>query len=115
MNTDNTDMTDKILQDLEAQLKKDEQAQPAAVVIKEYVRPPSYEFTGRGLVYNCLGKHWACIDAGSYQLCRQNHGYLADKSKAKECYPDSVYENESGCSWVQKQKIVGNTKTDFCR
>lgn len=107
------DMTEKILEDLEKQLKENQPA-TAAPVVKDYVRPPSYEYTGRGLVYNCRGKHWACVDAGSYSLCQQNHSYLKDQKKAKECYPDSVYQTDRACGWMQRQKITGNTKTDFC-
>lgn len=107
------DMTDKILEDLEKQLKANEE-QNAVPVAKEYIRPPNYDYVGRGLVYNCLGKHWACIDAGSFQVCQQNHSYLKDKNKSKECYPDSVYQSNSACGWVQKSKITANTKTNFC-
>lgn len=111
-NPNGGDNVDKILEDLEKQMKESPQAQ---TVVKEYVQPPSYEFQGRGLVYNCLGKHWACIDAGSYRLCQQNYGYLKEKTKAKECWPDSVYETDKACTFVQKAKITANTKTDFCQ
>lgn len=110
--THSPDMTESILKDLEGQLKKDQ-----AVVVDpgKYVDPPPYDFVGRGLVYNCLGKHWACIDGGSYQKCQENYAYLKGQGKPKECWPDSVYQTNTGCSWVQKQKIEGNSVTDFCR
>ena len=37
---------------------------------KEYIKPPSYERVGRGLVYNCAGKHWACVNKRSYFSCK---------------------------------------------
>lgn len=110
---DGGDMTDKILEDLEKQLKQNEKKSTVQAVEK-YVPPPQYDYPGRGLVYNCRGKHWACIDAGSYQQCAQNHGFLYTQKKGKECYPDSVYNSDSACRWVQKNKITSNAKTNFC-
>lgn len=106
-------MTEKILEDLEKQLK-DNQTKTDAPVVREYVRPPSYDYVGRGLVYNCRGKHWACVDAGSYSLCEQNHSFLKLNGKPKECYPDSVYNTDRACGWMQKQKISQSAKTEFC-
>lgn len=106
------DMTDKILKDLEDKvLSEQTKTAPGA---GPYVSPPSYDFPGRGLVYNCIGKHWACVDGGSYQACQNNFRSLFAQSLKKECYADSVYETQQGCEWVQKQKVSNSTKTDFC-
>jgi len=107
-----SDMTEQILQDLEKQVQSKQDTIPG--VSNEYVAPPEYEYVGRGLVYNCKGKHWACIDAPSFKVCQQNHNALKSQSRSKECVPDSVYETDSACVWVQKKKITSNTKTDFC-
>lgn len=109
--TDEGSMTDKILEDLEKQVKKD---QPK-VVQKEYVAPPDYEYKGRGLVYNCAGKHWACVDAPSYKSCEDNFSSVTFKKKTVECYPFNVYENTRGCEAMQNRVVSSNAKTGFCK
>jgi hypothetical protein len=107
------DMTEQILKDLEKQIGADQAAtkEPEAT---SYIAPPDYENVGRGLAYNCVGKHWACIDGPSFKVCQQNNTALKSQNRAKECVPDSVYQSDSACGWVQRQKITGNAKTDFC-
>lgn len=107
------DMTEQILKDLEKQIGADQAAttQPTSAA---YINPPDYENVGRGLVYNCVGKHWACVDGPSFKICQQNNTALKNQNRSKECYPDSIYQSDSACGWVQKQKITGNAKTDFC-
>ena len=111
MPTDETSMTDKILEDLEKQVKKD---QPKEVK-KEYVAPPDYEYKGRGLVYNCAGKHWACVDAPSYKSCEDNYSSVTFKKKTIECYPFNVYESTRGCEAMQNRVVSSNAKTKFCQ
>lgn len=110
---DSGDMTEQILKDLEKQIGSDQAAttQPTSAA---YINPPDYENVGRGLVYNCIGKHWACVDGPSFKICQQNNTALKNQNRSKECYPDSIYQSDSACGWVQKQKITGNAKTDFC-
>lgn len=107
------DMTEQILKDLEKQIGAD-QAANAQPTSAGYTNPPDYENVGRGLVYNCVGKHWACVDGPSFKICQQNNTALREQNRSKECYPDSIYQSDSACGWVQKQKITGNAKTDFC-
>ena len=38
---------------------------PKKMEVKAYVAPPAYDNLGRGLVYNCKGRHWACVDKDS--------------------------------------------------
>lgn len=109
--TDESSMTDKILEDLEKQVKKD---QPKEVK-KEYVAPPDYEYKGRGLVYNCAGKHWACVDAPSYKTCEDNYSSVTFKKKTIECYPFNVYESTKGCESMQNRVVSSNAKTGFCK
>jgi hypothetical protein len=106
-----TDVTDKILEDLEKQVKKE---QPKEVQ-KEYVSPPDYEYKGRGLVYNCRGKHWACVDAPSYKSCEDNFSSVGYLKKNKECYPFNVYDTTKGCELMQNRVVSSNAKTDFCK
>jgi hypothetical protein len=110
---DNPDMTEQILKDLEKQIQDKKQEMPAAGA--PYIDPPEYENFGRGLVYNCRGKHWACVNGGSYQVCQQNYSSLKGAQKPKECYPDSVFQTEKACVWMQKERITSGTKTDFCQ
>lgn len=106
------DMTDKILQDLEKQAKTTNA--PKAQEKTEYVSPPNYEYPGRGLVYNCIGKHWACVDAPSFKTCEQNASATKFKNNKKECYPFNVYQTQSGCESMQNRMVSSSAKTAFC-
>jgi len=105
------DMTDQILRDLESQVKKD---QPKTEV-RSYVSPPDYEYRGRGLVYNCGGKHWACVDGPSYKNCEDNHAFQDKKNAKIECYPFNVYETTRGCELMQNRLVSSGAKTEFCK
>lgn len=105
-----TNLTDKILQDLEKQANKS----TVKSTKKEYISPPDYEYKGRGLVYNCVGKHWACIDAPSYKACEDNSSSTKTLGKSLECYPFNVYENSKGCENMQRRMVSSSAKTKFC-
>jgi hypothetical protein len=111
--TDNPDMTEQILKDLEKQIQDKKDNVPATGAA--YIEPPDYENFGRGLVYNCRGKHWACVDGASYRVCEQNYSSLKGANKPKECYPDSVFQTDKACIWMQKERITAGTKTVFCQ
>lgn len=105
------DLTEQILQDLEDQEKvRKEKKAP----VTTYVSPPPYEFSGRGLVYNCKGKHWACVDGGSYRICEDNFSGNQYLNKKTECYPFNVYQTENGCEIMQKRMVTSSAKTNFC-
>ena len=103
-------LTDQILQDLEKQAKGTETTEQK----KEYVSPPDYEYRGRGLVYNCSGKHWACVDAPSYKACEDNNSSVKYLNKKVECYPFNVYETTRGCESMQNRMVSSNATTKFC-
>lgn len=103
------DSTEQMLKDLEDKIK-----QTPAKKVDSYSPAPNYENTGRGLVYNCQGLHWACVDGPSYRQCENNYGYQKNNEKSIECYPDMVFSSIRDCSIIQQQKIVDNTKTEFC-
>lgn len=110
---DNPDMTEQILKDLEKQIQDKKANTPTTGAA--YIEPPEYENFGRGLVYNCRGKHWACVDGASYRICEQNYSSLKGSNKPKECYPDSVFQTDKACIWMQKERITTGTKTTFCQ
>jgi hypothetical protein len=111
-NLKNEDMSDQILADLEKQLKEKE---GVSNNVSNYLNPPDYDYLGRGLVYNCKGRHWACIDGPSYKTCESNFSYLKNKNKAKECFPVSVFQTDRACQYVQKKKVSSNSETSFCQ
>lgn len=80
----------------------------------EYVAPPNYERSGRGLVYNCVGKHWACVDKFSYLTCRENSNWSKENGKNPECQTKNVYASVEDCSVVQKHFIESSEPTEFC-
>lgn len=104
------DFTDQILQDLEKQANPN----PEKRVVTKYVAPPDYDYRGRGLVYNCQGKHWACVDAPSYKTCEDNSSSTKYLNKPAECYPFNVYETARGCEITQNRMVSSSAKTNFC-
>jgi hypothetical protein len=107
--TDET-ITDQILQDLEKQARDKKPTEQK----KEYVAPPDYEYRGRGLVYNCQGKHWACVDAPSFRTCEENSSSVKYLGKKVECHPYNVYDTTKSCENMQNRMVSASAKTEFC-
>ena len=80
----------------------------------EYTAPPNYERLGRGLVYNCSGKHWACVDKFSYFKCRENYLWTKSNNKLPECSVRDVYATTTECKIVQEYNINMLEDTNFC-
>lgn len=91
-------------------LKAIEQSQRA-----QFVAPPDYERVGRGLVYNCEGRHWACVDRESYFDCQDNLKWNQQEEVALQCYPVAVYASDEDCRIVQLYNINTSESTDFCQ
>lgn len=87
---------------------------PKKMEVTEYVSPPDYGTLGRGLVYNCKGKHWACVDKDSFLQCRQNEIWQKNKGKLPECSARNVYSSIDDCKIVQTHNINTAVSTDFC-
>lgn len=104
------DFTEEILLDLEKQAKEAKKIE----TIKEYVAPPNYEYVGRGLVYNCTGKHWACVDAPSFKSCEENQSSVKYLKKKIECHPFNVYDSIKNCENMQNRLVSSSAKTNFC-
>lgn len=80
-----------------------------------YTEPPAYNVLGRGLVYNCKDKYWACIDKPSYISCNKNLKWNTANGKTKECVVQNVYSSEEDCIKVQKYNVSVNQGTEFCQ
>lgn len=77
-------------------------------------KAPDYLITGRGLVYNCRGKHWACVDKKSYFKCAANQKESKKFGKKPDCGTVAVYQTEDDCQVIQLYNINTSQKTDFC-
>jgi hypothetical protein len=64
---------------------------------------------GRGLVYNCVDKHWACVDKKNYFRCKKT-----DQFSRKTCQVFEVYASKRYCQLAQIKKINTNKSVDFC-
>jgi hypothetical protein len=110
----NSESDDKFTQDILSDLEKQAKESKKVEGIREYVTPPNYEYVGRGLVYNCTGKHWACVDAPSYKSCEDNLASVKYLKKKIECRPYSVYDSIKNCENMQNRMVSSSTKTNFC-
>jgi hypothetical protein len=81
-----------------------------APTVKEVTEAVNFQVAGRGLIYNCKGKHWACVDKTNYLRCRD----LA-KTGSKECMVKGVLKTTDACFAMQRKYISNNMKTDFCQ
>ncbi len=79
-----------------------------------YVKPPNYLRAGRGLVYNCIEGHWACVDKFSYFTCFENQNWNKDNGQKPECVTRDVYASLKDCGAVQKFYVNKPEPTDFC-
>lgn len=108
-----TDMTKKLLENLQVKLKEERVVQKDT----EPLRPmsaPSYVAAGSGLVYNCKGGHWACIEADEFKKCRQNYAWNKSESIPIECYPFAFLDNDYDCETVQQEKVNSVPDLNFC-
>jgi len=76
--------------------------------------PPDYEQIGRGLVYNCAGKFWACVDRKNYFKCKNNKKWSTANFKSLDCVDFDVYSTEADCATIQVHNINIIKSTAFC-
>lgn len=81
----------------------------------QYVEPPDYTRVGRGLVYNCKGGHWACVEREAYFQCRDNMLWNDENKKASECATHNVYASEEDCKTIHIHYVNTSQSTDFCK
>ncbi len=82
---------------------------------EEYTASPTLETVGRGLVYNCKDKFWACVDKVTYVNCNKNMKWNKSHDKTPECAVDNVYSSDEDCGVVQKYNISISKPTPFCQ
>jgi hypothetical protein len=109
---DDETLNESILQDIEEKARAEEKIRKKPT---GYVPPPSYDYPGRGLVYNCVGKHWACVDGPTYQTCEDNAASVQQMGRKVECHPFNVYQTDRGCEIMQNRVVSASAKTDFCK
>jgi hypothetical protein len=80
----------------------------------EYAPPPDYSKIGRGLVYNCKEKHWACLDRDAYVQCMANREWTKNNNRSVECATKDVYQTDEDCQTVQVYNINMLVKPDVC-
>ena len=55
----------------------------------------NFSATGSGLVYNCSGQHWACLNSQNHAACK----------KSKNCIAKSLYSNQGVCAKAQMKMM----------
>ncbi|MBT7610409.1 MAG: hypothetical protein HN576_11680 [Bacteriovoracaceae bacterium] len=100
------------LGDALVKIKRDKETPKSA---KAAALPPDYIIIGRGLVYNCEGKHWACVDKSSYFQCSRNFKQSRIQNIKPACSVIAVYRSDEDCQVVQTHKINTSSPTDFCK
>lgn len=81
----------------------------------KYTEPPTLEFSGRGLVYSCKEKFWACTNKTNYVQCNKNMKWNAANGKPTECATVNIYTSNDDCTTVQRYNISTNQPTPFCK
>ncbi len=118
---DNSQKIDELINQkidlIDSQEAKKEVSNLESKIVQEniYIEPPNYEKIGRGLVYNCKGKHWACVEKEAYLICNKNMVWNNTNGKPSECISQNVYASEDDCNIIQKYNISTNVSTDFCK
>ena len=89
----------------------------ASKIVEEVTEtaPPAYDQFGRGLVYNCKDRYWACLDKPSYVICNKNMKWNSSKGNPAECVIQAVYNSEEDCAKIQKYNVSTNKETSFCK
>ncbi len=77
--------------------------------------PPAYDQIGRGLVYNCTDKYWACVDKPAYVHCNKNMKWNKSKGNNMECVVQNIYSSDEDCAKIQKYNVSTSVATSFCQ
>jgi len=104
-------ITEDILKNLEKQIASRTQKREENVLLQ---KATEYNNPGRGLVYSCKGKHWACVDAANFSRCENNFKYYKLNKQKPDCFPENVYMTDKDCSFAQQRMINLSIDTKFC-
>ncbi len=74
---------------------------------------PDYEKVGEGLVYNCKGRHWACIDRKNYFRCRELE--VSVGSGQPDCAIAETYASIEDCQVMQIYKVNRAAPPEECK
>lgn len=80
----------------------------------EYTAPPNYENFGESLVYNCKGKHWACVDKQAHFQCLNNYRWAKQSGNKPECSNSKVLASGKDCRMLQLYNINMVVETPNC-
>lgn len=69
----------------------------------------NYYAFGSGLVYNCRGKHWACVDKINFMKCNK-----LSEFKPKRCHAQIYYPGKRNCKLQQIKMINQNLSSKVC-
>lgn len=105
----NKSSIDKIIEEQKQLVKKEEIKQ------EDYQPMPDFEVWGRGLVYNCKGRHWACVNREAYFQCKKNENWNFVRDMKTECKTVNVYSTFKDCRTIQLYNINQAVTTDFCK
>ncbi len=102
---------------MNTEVEKKESAMTSKIVDDGAVEtaPPAYDQLGRGLVYNCKDKYWACLDKPAYVVCNKNMKWNQSKGNPSECVVQAIYGSDEDCAKIQKYNVSSNVPTAFCQ
>lgn len=106
---------DQLIENVETKEKKSPNLAEKIAEEATMVAPPPYDVLGRGLVYNCKDKFWACIDKPNYVTCNKNMKWNSSKGNPQECVVQNVYNSDEDCIKIQKYNVSSNQPTAFCK
>jgi len=104
---------DKLSDQLTKIIKKVEEEKK--IIDYKYSAPPKYENFGRSLVYNCKGKHWACVDKEAHFKCDKNQKWAKQKSKKAECVLSKIMATTADCRTMQLYNINMVVEVPDCK
>lgn len=104
-------ITEEILKNLEQQINQKMDKREETLTKQ---KPAQFNIVGRGLVYSCTGKHWACVDAANYLRCENNFKYFRFNGLNPECFPEQVYASDVDCARAQQRMVDYSINAKFC-
>lgn len=76
--------------------------------------PPDYSNHGRGLVYNCREKHWACVNRMAYFQCQDNMLWAQEQAQKADCVTKQIYATDEDCHRAEQSEINAITEIKEC-